>query len=404
MTLPLTPALWSLADLVLLVALGLARAPTGTLRLGGSPAPIEPSTTRWLLLVGSTGLCNPFLFCATAETWRHSLAIPANSPPGAIPSLAASLSNWGLQPLAITALLALAFSIPPRSKAARFLRRSALLLALPGWVLALLVGVHSAASLFPADATIATVSALLLALLALRRPSVEQMTLLALLLTFCLCILISIAFSALPLTALLGELWAYSKFFPTLSYPFPTPRLEPFLSGRGFALAWQLSLAIGLAPLLARWSQGRTLRAFLAAALLAPLLTRALWLAALSAMPPPSHPLAPAEPLPIASEEFFPLLAASVPDQALFFLLFTLLILRNLSEARLALASSLTLSRTQTLFIGALVLPLALLPPPLLAGLIQAASLPLAAWLTYELVQSIRSLFRQKPLCFWRKR
>lgn len=401
--------LWSLADLFLLAALVLARAPTGTLRLGGSAAPIEHSTARWLLLLGGTGLCNPFLFYTTAETWRHIFAMAPSSQPDAMP-LAATLSHWGLQPLAITALLTLVFSLAPPSKATKLLRRSALLLAFPGWALALLVGVHGAISLFTANATMAALAAILLALFALRRPSVEQLTLLALALALALYLLVSIAFSALPLTALLGELWAYSRFFPALSYPFPTPRLEPFLSGRGFALAWQLSLALGLAPLLARWSQGRTVRAFLVAALLAPLLTRAIWLSAVSAIPLPPHlPFTTADPFALAPEEIFHVLAApfSPRDRAILSLLLSLLsillIFRHLAAARLALASSPALSRTQTFFLGALLLPLALLPPPLLAGFVQAASLPLAAWLTYEFVQLSRALFRQKPFYCRRK-
>jgi BCCT family betaine/carnitine transporter len=313
----------------LLFCLTLAVSPLGSIRLGGESARPDFSALAWISMLFGAGMGIGLVFYGVSEPVSHfvsSLAADAGTPNSAAPlngapgnveaarklAMAATIFNWSLHPWAIYAVVGLGFAVFTYNYAMPMSLRSVFypllgkaVWGLPGDVIDILAVLATlfglAASLgMGAEQTMAGIShvygvvgtpagkILLIGVMmfftslsvwggiqkGIRYMSEANMVLAAILIVFVV--------TSGPTLLLLREVPANSLHYlarlPALSNPIGRSDIDFYNNWSVYFWAWWISWAPFVGTFMARISHGRTVREFLAGALIAPSVLCMIWL------------------------------------------------------------------------------------------------------------------------------
>jgi len=314
------------ANIFVLLTIGLIFTPLGKVRLGGVDAKPDFSYAGWFAMLFAAGMGIGLMFYGVAEPLTHfSTSLEGSSwaplggaegdTAGAISlSMAATIYHWGLHPWATYAVVALALALFSYNKGLPLTMRSIFYPILGeriwGWpghlidilaVFATLFGLATSLGLgatqasaglnylfgIPNNNVTMVVLILGITLVALgsvvagvdkgvQRLSQLNMGLAFLLLTFVIAVGPTLAIA----TGFFDNLLAYFQNLPALSNPFGREDSD-FVGGwTAFYWAWWISWSPFVGMFIARVSRGRTVREFLIAVLLVPMLVSVLWMTA----------------------------------------------------------------------------------------------------------------------------
>ena len=314
------------ANIFVLLTVGLIFTPLGKVRLGGVDAKPDFSYAGWFAMLFAAGMGIGLMFYGVAEPLTHfSTSFEGSSfaplggaegdTAGAISlSMAATIYHWGLHPWATYAVVALALALFSYNKGLPLTMRSIFYPILGeriwGWpghlidilaVFATLFGLATSLGLgatqasaglnylfgIPNNNVTMVVLILGITLVALgsvvagvdkgvQRLSQLNMGLAFLLLTFVIAVGPTLAIA----TGFFDNLLAYFQNLPALSNPFGREDSD-FVGGwTAFYWAWWISWSPFVGMFIARVSRGRTVREFLIAVLLVPMLVSVLWMTA----------------------------------------------------------------------------------------------------------------------------
>lgn len=313
-------------NVFVLVALGLVVSPLGKVRIGGASATPDFSYAGWFAMLFAAGMGIGLMFYGVAEPLSHfgtSLSGADGAPLGGAegdPQAAASLSmaatiyHWGLHPWGAYAIVGLSLAIFAYNKGLPLTMRSIFYPILGeriwGWpghiidilaVFATLFGLATSLGLGATQATTGlnylfgipntntTMVVLILGITVValgsvvagvdkgvQRLSQLNMALAFLLLTFVIVVGPTLAIA----TGFFSNLGAYITNLPALANPFGREDSAFVQSWTAFYWAWWISWSPFVGMFIARVSRGRSVREFLIAVLLVPMLVSVLWMTA----------------------------------------------------------------------------------------------------------------------------
>ena len=315
-------SLFTLAgNLMILVCIGLMVSPAGRVRLGGHDAVPEFTTPSWLAMLFSAGIGIGLMFWGAAEPlayytgWSGTpLAVTPGSEAAERLAFSAAMYHWGLTPWAVYAIVGLALAFFTFNKGLPLTIRStfypllgervwgwpgnvidfvAVVSTLFGLATSLGFGAKQVASglhfLFGVDAGISTQVGVIVGVTSIAVLSVIRglhggvrllsnlnMLLAALLLAFVICLGPTLAIAA----RVFQVSWHYALDFVPLSNWNGRPDTDWYRSWTVFYLAWWISWSPFVGMFIARVSRGRTVREFLGAVLVLPVLLSVVWFSA----------------------------------------------------------------------------------------------------------------------------
>ena len=311
-------------NLVFLFCLVVFFSPLGRIRLGGPDARPEFSTRSWLSMLFSAGVGIGMVFYGAAEPMAYytnwfgtPLGAEPLTPEAKRLAFSATIFHWGVTPWAIYAVVGLALAFFTFNKGLPLTIRSAFYPLLgdrvwgwPGHVIDLVavvatifglatslgLGAKQAASglnyLFGVDPGISTQVVFIMGITAMAifsvvrglEGGVKVLSNVNIVLAICLLAFVVIVGP----TLLIGE----SIVANTITYVVDTPRLSNWIDRNDqewfhgwtiFYWAWWISWSPFVGMFIARVSRGRTVRQFLAAVLVAPVVAAIVWFSALGA-------------------------------------------------------------------------------------------------------------------------
>ena len=314
----------SVGNLLLLFCVVVALSPLGKIRLGGKGASPDYSRASWFAMLFGAGMGIGLVFYGVGEPVTHftsSLAGGAGAPlggaagdPAAARSLAmaATIFDWSLHPWAIFAVTGLAFAVFTYDFGLPLSMRSAFypLLGKAVWgrtgdiieVLAVLATIFGLATslglgaqqamagitfLYGVTSTPLTILGLIMVMAAITFLSVRGgidrgiriLSEVNLWIAFALLVFVLTTGSTL---ALLGDITSnilnYLKLLPALSNPVGRADTGFYNDWSVYYWAWWISWAPFVGMFMARISLGRTVREFIAGAMIAPSLLGIIWL------------------------------------------------------------------------------------------------------------------------------
>lgn len=309
---------------IIIFCLVLAVSPLGAIRLGGPEAKPEFSTASWLSMLFSAGVGIGMIFYGAAEPMAHYTQW-FGSPLGVDPqtegarrlAFSATIFHWGLTPWAVYAVIGLALAFFTFNKGLPLTIRSAFYPLLgervwgwPGHIIDLIavvatifglatslgLGATQAASglnfLFGVDDGQTTQILLISAITGMAVVSVirgldggvktlSNVNIVIAILLLAFVIVAGPTFEILKSVGL--NALAYVQDFPRLSNWMGREDTEWFHGWTVFYWAWWISWSPFVGMFIARVSRGRTVRQFLGAVLVAPVLIGTLWFTAFGA-------------------------------------------------------------------------------------------------------------------------
>lgn len=309
--------MWA-GNIFVIFCLALIISPYGKIRLGGAEATPDHSLMSWLAMLFAAGMGIGLMFWSVAEPvayftgWYETpLGVAANTPEAASLAMGATMFHWGLHPWAIYGVVALSLAFFTYNKGLPLSIRSVFYPLLGdrtwGWpghvidilaVLATLFGLATSLGLGAQQAAsginhvfgleggvgmqilvIAFVTAL--AVISVVRGiegGVKLLSNLNMLIAFILLIFVALVTFAVTMGTIPTTLWAYIKNLIPLSNPHGRPD-EAWLQGwTVFYWAWWISWSPFVGMFIARVSRGRTVREFITAVLIVPMLVTVIWM------------------------------------------------------------------------------------------------------------------------------
>ncbi|WP_246131598.1 BCCT family transporter [Pistricoccus aurantiacus] len=314
------------ANVFVLVTVVLIFTPLGKVRLGGPEATPDFSYFGWFAMLFAAGMGIGLMFYGVAEPLTHfSTALDGTSGAplsgaqgddrGAISlSMAATIFHWGLHPWGTYAVVALALALFSYNKGLPLTMRSIFYPILgeriwgwPGHVIDILavfatlfglatslgLGATQASSglhyLFDTPNNNVTMVILIMGITAVALGSVvagvdkgvQRLSMLNMGLAFLLLLFVIIVGPTLMIaTGFFENLLSYATHLPALSNPFGREDAGFVEGWTAFYWAWWISWSPFVGMFIARVSRGRTVREFLTAVLLVPMLVSVLWMTA----------------------------------------------------------------------------------------------------------------------------
>lgn len=313
-------------NVFVLVALGIVLSPLGKVRIGGAKATPDYGYAGWFAMLFAAGMGIGLMFFGVAEPLAHygtAFGGDAGAPLGgaegdqqaaASLAMAATIFHWGLHPWGAYAIVGLSLAIFSFNKGLPLTMRSIFYPVLGeriwGWpghvidvlaVFATLFGLATSLGLgatqastglnylFDIPNTNVTMVILILGITAVallsvvagvdkgvQRLSQVNMVLAFLLLFFVIAVGPTLAIA----TGFFSNLGSYITHLPALSNPFGRDD-SGFVQGwTAFYWAWWISWSPFVGMFIARVSRGRSVREFLIAVLLVPMLVSVLWMTA----------------------------------------------------------------------------------------------------------------------------
>jgi len=308
-------------NLMILVCIGLMVSPAGRIRLGGHNAVPEFTTPSWLAMLFSAGIGIGLMFWGAAEPLAYYTGwsgTPLGVEPGteAAERLAfsAAMYHWGLTPWAVYAIVGLALAFFTFNKGLPLTIRStfypllgervwgwpgnvidfvAVVSTLFGLATSLGFGAKQVASglhyLFDVDAGISTQVGVIVGVTSVAVISVIRglhggvrllsnlnMLLAAMLLAF----VIVLGPTLEILSRIFSVSWHYARDFVPLSDWHGREDVDWYRGWTVFYLAWWISWSPFVGMFIARVSRGRTVREFIGAVLILPVLLSVVWFSA----------------------------------------------------------------------------------------------------------------------------
>ena len=305
-------------NVVFLFCVGLAVSPFGKIRLGGPEAKPEFSTKSWLAMLFSAGVGIGMIFYGAAEPMAYytnwfgtPLGVEPLTPEAERLAFSATIFHWGITPWAVYGIIGLALAFFAFNKGLPLTIRStfypllgdrvwgwrgdiidlvAVLATIFGLATSLGLGAKQAASgldfLFGIEASLATEVVLIAGITSMAIVSVVRgldrgVKVLS-------NINVVLAVLLLLFVVVAGPTQRIFESFGTnaMAYILDTPRLSNWVSRDDtewfhgwtiFYWAWWISWSPFVGMFIARISRGRTIRQFLAAVLLVPVLVAIVW-------------------------------------------------------------------------------------------------------------------------------
>lgn len=309
------------SNVFVLFCLALLVLPIGKIRLGGDDAKVEFSTWSWFAMLFAAGMGIGLMFWSVAEPvayftdwWGTPLNAPARTAEGANMAMAATLFHWGFHPWAIYAVVGLSLAFFAYNKGLPLTIRSAFfpLLGEKIWgrtgdvidVLAVLatifglatslgLGAQQASSgfnfLFGLPDTISTqvmiiVGVTLVAIISVVRGLEGGVKVLSNINMILALILLTFVILVGPTLAIISNIfttaWTYVENIIPLSNWVGREDEKFFHGWTVFYWAWWVSWSPFVGLFIARISKGRTVREFVAAVLIVPVVVTLVWMAA----------------------------------------------------------------------------------------------------------------------------
>ncbi|MGC3874283.1 BCCT family transporter [Halomonas sp. GXIMD04776] len=314
------------ANIFVLLTVVLIFTPLGKVRLGGPEAKPDFSYAGWFAMLFAAGMGIGLMFYGVSEPLTHfntALEGSAWAPLGGAQGdqqgaislgMAATIFHWGLHPWATYAVVALALALFSYNKGLPLTMRSIFYPILGervwGWpghiidilaVFATLFGLATSLGLGATQASAGlnylfdtpnnnvTMVILIMGITLVALGSVvagvdkgvQRLSQLNMALAFLLLLFVIIVGPTLMIaTGFFENLFSYAKDLPALSNPFGREDSD-FVGGwTAFYWAWWISWSPFVGMFIARVSRGRTVREFLIAVLLVPMLVSVLWMTA----------------------------------------------------------------------------------------------------------------------------
>ncbi|MCI5046848.1 MAG: BCCT family transporter [Aquisalinus sp.] len=309
-------------NIVFLFCVFVAFSPFGKIRLGGDEARPDFGTASWLSMLFSAGVGIGMLFYGAAEPMAYytnwfgtPLDVEALTPEAKRLAFSATIFHWGITPWAIYAVIGLAFAFFTFNKGLPLTVRSAFyplfgerVWGWPGHVVDILaviatlfglatslgLGARQAANglefLFGIDGSVGTQIVLIAGITGLAIFSVVRgldggVKLLSNINIVIAILLLLYVVIAGPTAAIVQSYWTNA-----VNYVLDTPRLSNWI-GRDdtewfhgwtiFYWAWWISWSPFVGMFIARVSRGRTIREFLAAVMVVPVIVAVIWFSSL---------------------------------------------------------------------------------------------------------------------------
>lgn len=309
------------ANFVLIFCVAIIASPLGKIRLGGQAAETDFSTLSWLAMLFSAGMGIGLLFWSVAEPiayytawWGSPLGVEKLTPEAAKMAMGATMFHWGFHPWAIYAVVALALAFFTFNRGLPLSIRSAFYPLLgervwgwPGHIIdifavfatifglatSLGLGAQQAASglnfLFDVPNGTSTQIALIVFITAIAVFSVVRgldggvkilsninMFMAFVILLFVCAVGLGLAF----FTEVFNNAVAYAKNIVPLSNWIGREDQTFYKDWTVFYWAWWISWSPFVGMFIARISKGRTIREFLVAVLIVPVLVTLVWMTA----------------------------------------------------------------------------------------------------------------------------
>lgn len=310
------------ANVVLLFCLALIFSPLGRIRLGGVDAKPDFSTLSWFAMLFSAGMGIGLVFWSVAEPiayytawWGTPLGAEKLTPEGARMAMGATMFHWGFHPWAIYAIVALALAFFTFNRGLPLSIRSAfypllgdrvwgvaghiidilaVVATLFGLATSLGLGAQQAASglhfLFPSISNgIPTQLILIVGITAIAVMSVikgldggvKKLSNLNMILAFVLLLfVIAVGLGVSFFSQLLDNALSYAENILPLSNWVGREDKVFYKDWTVFYWAWWISWSPFVGMFIARISKGRTIRTFLSAVLIVPVLVTLVWMTA----------------------------------------------------------------------------------------------------------------------------
>ncbi len=309
--------IWS-GNIFVIFCLALLVSPYGKIRLGGVNAKPSYSTLSWLAMLFAAGMGIGLMFWSVAEPvayltgwYKTPLGVEANTAEAARMAMGATMYHWGLHPWAIYGVVALSLAFFCYNKGLPLSIRSIFYPLLGdrawGWaghlidvlaVLATLFGLATSLGLGAQQAAaginhvfgietslgmqiLVIVGVTLLAIVSVIRGiegGVKVLSNLNMLIAFALLGVVIMIAPSVSLGNLSTTLGAYVENIIPLSNPHGRDDEAWFQGWTVFYWAWWISWSPFVGMFIARVSEGRTIREFLAAVLLVPTLVTLIWM------------------------------------------------------------------------------------------------------------------------------
>ncbi len=306
-------------NIFVLFCLALILLPVGKIRLGGQDAKPEFSYLSWFAMLFAAGMGIGLMYFGVAEPVSYFTSAPGGGPlnigPGnAHASLGATMYHWGLHPWAIYGVLALSLAFFSYNKGLPLTVRSAfypllgervwgwfghvidtlaVLATLFGLATSLGLGAQQAASglsfLFDIDGGLMTQIAIIfgvtvIALISVVRGIHGGVRVLSNTNMFIAAGLLLFTILAGGLMAFLSNVgttaWGYVQYFLPLSNPVGREDSGFYHGWTIFYWAWWISWSPFVGMFIARVSRGRTVREFMTAVLVVPMIVTVIWMTA----------------------------------------------------------------------------------------------------------------------------
>ncbi|EHZ2747289.1 BCCT family transporter [Vibrio parahaemolyticus] len=305
-------------NIFVIFCLALIVSPLGKIRLGGKDAVADYSFMSWLAMLFAAGMGIGLMFWSVAEPvayftgWYETpLGVEANSPEAARLALGATMFHWGLHPWAIYGVVALSLAFFTYNKGLPLSMRSifypllgdrawgwaghivdilAVLATLFGLATSLGLGAQQAASgihhVFGVEPglglqiVVITVVTLLAVVSVVRGidGGVKVISNINMVVAFLLLILVGLIGWAASLGSIPTTLMAYVENIIPLSNPFGRTDEAWFQGWTVFYWAWWISWSPFVGMFIARVSRGRTVREFITAVLIVPMVVTVVWM------------------------------------------------------------------------------------------------------------------------------
>ncbi|WP_311948397.1 BCCT family transporter [Halomonas piscis] len=313
-------------NVFVLVALGLVLSPLGKVRIGGAKATPDFSYAGWFAMLFAAGMGIGLMFYGVGEPLSHfgtamsgADAAPlggaeGNAEASATLAMASTIYHWGLHPWGAYAIVGLSLAIFAFNKGLPLTMRSifypilgeriwgwpghiidtlAVFATLFGLATSLGLGATQASTglnyLFDIPNTNTTMVVLILGITAVALGSVvagvdkgvQRLSQLNMTLAFLLLVFVIVVGPTLAIaTGFFSNLGAYAMNLPALANPFGREDAAFVHSWTAFYWAWWISWSPFVGMFIARVSRGRSVREFLIAVLLVPMLVSVLWMTA----------------------------------------------------------------------------------------------------------------------------
>lgn len=309
------------ASLMILICILLSVLPTGRIRIGGPEAQPDFGLLSWFAMLFSAGVGIGLMFWGAAEPlayytdWAGTpLDVEAGTREARRFAFSAAIFHWGLTPWAVYAIVGLALAFFSFNKGLPLTLRStfypllgervwgwpghcidffAVISTLFGLATSLGLGARQVSSglafLFGIEAGSLGQIAIIMGITAIAVVSVirgihggvKLLSNLNMLLALVLLVFVIVAGPTLAILAQIGRSsWYYTLDFLPLSRFFGREDTAFYQDWTVFYLAWWISWSPFVGMFIARVSRGRTVREFMAAVLLVPLLLSVVWFSA----------------------------------------------------------------------------------------------------------------------------